>query len=107
MRRDAGFERCIMSITDRTTERPLTFSRRRDLIVVRQRFGDTPYWVVKDPVSFRFVRLREPEFVLFEAIDGHRSLLDLVALYEVRFAPSKFALMKYHVSSACSTNRAS
>lgn len=81
-----------MSTTDRTTERPISLRRRRDLAIVRQRFGTDRYWVVKDPLTLRFVRLREEEFVLFEALDGDSSMRDLQALFETRFAPRRIQL---------------
>jgi putative peptide zinc metalloprotease protein len=78
-----------MPTSDRTTERPIGLSRRRDLVIVPQQFGTERYWVVKDPLSMRFVRLREAEFALFEALDGRTSLDDLTALFETRFAPER------------------
>jgi len=78
-----------MPLADRTTERPLGLCRRRDLIVVPQRFGTERYWVIKDPLSLRFVRLREGEFLLFEALDGRHSLHDLQMSFETKFAPER------------------
>ena len=78
-----------MPTSDRTTERPIGLSRRHDLVVVPQRFGTDRYWVVKDPLSMRFVRLREGEFALFEALDGRHSVDDLILLFETRFAPKR------------------
>jgi len=78
-----------MPANDRTTERPIGLSRRRDLTVVPQRFGTERYWVIKDPLSLRFVRLRAGEFALFEALDGRRSIHDLMLLFETRFAPER------------------
>lgn len=78
-----------MATSDRTLERPIDLCRRQDLIVVPQRFGSTSYWVIKDPLSLRFVRLREGEYVLFNALDGRNSLHDLANLFEAKFAPQR------------------
>jgi putative peptide zinc metalloprotease protein len=76
-----------MSVTDRIHERPIPLRRRPDLVVVRQRFGGEDAWVVKDPLALRYIRLREEEFLLFDALDGRKTLADLATFYETRFPP--------------------
>jgi putative peptide zinc metalloprotease protein len=78
-----------MLTNERTSERPLGLRRRNDVIVVPQRFDGEDYRVVKDPVALRYVRLREGEFAIWEALDGRRSLDDLAVLYETRFPPQR------------------
>jgi len=78
-----------MPLSDRTTERPVALTRRQDLVIVPQHFRGERFWIVKDPLSFRFVRLREGEFAIFEALNGRNSLNDLALLYETRFTPQR------------------
>lgn len=73
----------------RTFDRPLALRCRRDLIVVEQRFRGEPYWIVKDPLTLRFARLREFEYVILSALDGHKGISELVAMFEARFAPQR------------------
>jgi len=81
-----------MTIAERTSERPVELRRRADLVVVRGRFAGVDYRVVKDPLALRYVRLREEEFVLFDALDGRRSLRELAALFEERFPPRRIGV---------------
>ena len=73
----------------RTSDRPITFRRRPDLQITAQRFGADRYWVIHDPLSLKFTRLRDDEYALFELLDGEHSLEDLVNFYEARFAPQR------------------
>lgn len=73
----------------RTSDRPITFRRRPDLQIAAQRFGADRYWVIHDPLSLKFTRLRDDEYALFELLDGEHSLEDLVNFYEARFAPQR------------------
>ncbi|MBA4019009.1 MAG: hypothetical protein C0483_17715 [Pirellula sp.] len=73
----------------RTSDRPITFRRRPDLQIASQRFGAERYWVIHDPLSLKFTRLRDDEYALFELLDGEHSLDDLVNFYEARFAPQR------------------
>lgn len=78
-----------MVTLSRAAERPIALRRRRDLIVVEQTFRGEPYWIVKDPLTLRFARLREFEYVLFDALDGDVGIAELVELFESRFAPQR------------------
>jgi putative peptide zinc metalloprotease protein len=73
----------------RTSNRPITLRRRADLVSVPQTYGDQRYWVVKDPLSLRYVRLRDEEYSLLSWLDGRRSLHDLVVEFETKFAPQR------------------
>jgi putative peptide zinc metalloprotease protein len=81
-----------MTIADRTSERPVRLRRRADLVVVRGRFAGVDCRVVKDPLALRYVRLREEEYVLFDALDGRRSLRDLALVFENRFPPRRISV---------------
>jgi putative peptide zinc metalloprotease protein len=63
--------------------------KRADLEIIPQQYGLEAWWVVRDPLTLRFVRLREPEYALFEMLDGRHDVADLVEEYEARFAPRR------------------
>lgn len=73
----------------RTSNRPITLRRRADLVAVEQVYGDQPYWVVKDPLSLKYVRLRDEEYSILQWLDGNRSLHDLVVAFETKFTPQR------------------
>jgi putative peptide zinc metalloprotease protein len=78
-----------MASAARMPDRPLALRKREDLIVVEQQFRGERYWVVKDPLSLRFARLREFEYAIWHALDGRTGLRQLVELFEARFAPQR------------------
>ena len=47
---------------------------RTDLVVTRQETPEGPYFVVKDPRTRRFFRLRETEYAVARRLDGTRRL---------------------------------
>lgn len=73
----------------RNTDRSLPLQRRADLVADRILYGREPYWVVKDPLSVRFVRLREPEYAILQMLDGRRSRDEVTAEFEARFPPQR------------------
>ncbi|MCE9606431.1 MAG: hypothetical protein K8U03_16170 [Planctomycetia bacterium] len=78
-----------MSTVGRTYERPLHLRCRRDLIIVEQTIGTELYWIIKDPLTLRFARLREFEYLILTALDGRTGIAELVDLFEARFAPQR------------------
>ncbi|MBD3382106.1 MAG: hypothetical protein GF404_07910, partial [candidate division Zixibacteria bacterium] len=58
---------------------------RSDLEVSRQTHSGKTFYVIKDPVSERFFRLREPEYFLAEALDGRTSTEQVLEKFEQRF----------------------
>ena len=68
---------------------PLPVRRRSDVDVSRQSYDGEIWWIVRDPLTLRFVRLREPEYFLWQLLDGRRSLIDLADEYAVKFSPRR------------------
>lgn len=50
------------------------FRFRTDLTVAQQQTQETPVFVVKDPLTGRFFRLKEPEYFIARQLDGATSL---------------------------------
>jgi multidrug efflux pump subunit AcrA (membrane-fusion protein) len=58
---------------------------RSDLIISCQRENGTEYYVVKDPLSGRFFRLKEKEYYIATLFDSVRNYGDVAADFERRF----------------------
>ncbi|HQU08383.1 MAG TPA: hypothetical protein PLV25_00295, partial [Opitutales bacterium] len=58
---------------------------RPDLIFQRQRFKNEEYYVVKDPLSLAYFRLRPEETFLLHLLDGKRTLREITEIYEEEF----------------------
>lgn len=69
---------------------------RPDLIVQEVVLQGERSWVVKDPLAMKFFRLREPEFIVFEALRGKASFRTLKRALERAFpeTPSHLAAIQ-------------
>lgn len=75
-----------------SSQRPLRLRMRADLIVDEQWYQGRRYFVIKDPVSLKYYRFEEEEFVMLEMLDGNTSPDDIKQRFEQQFAPQKIAL---------------
>lgn len=55
-------------------ERPIVLVARSDLHYQQLDFRDSDFWVVKDPVSLNYHRLREEQYELLQLLDGQVNL---------------------------------
>ena len=53
-----------------------------------QKYEGHTFYVVKDPVSLRYYRLKENEHFLLQFLDGKHTLEDAQKDYENRFGPT-------------------
>lgn len=60
-----------------SSQRPLPFACRRDLIARQIEFEGESWWVLKDPVGLRYHRLQAPHYRALCLLDGRRSLKDI------------------------------
>ncbi|MDV2496317.1 MAG: peptidase M50, partial [bacterium] len=58
---------------------------RDDLIVSRQEHRGTTYFVVKDPLTRRFFRFKEPEHFLIRLLDGEHSPEEIREKFEQEY----------------------
>src|ERR1700682_2075729 len=65
---------------------------RRDLAIEAQKYEGRTYYVIKDPISLRYYRLKDNEFFLLQYMDGSRTLEDAQKAYEARFRPERLKL---------------
>ncbi|MEZ6127973.1 MAG: hypothetical protein R3C59_04780 [Planctomycetaceae bacterium] len=69
------------------TSASIPWRMRPDLMVARLSFSDRIGYSIKDPVASRFFQLREEEYVVLSALDGHITLEELQQAFARRFAP--------------------
>ncbi|MGE5193155.1 MAG: hemolysin D, partial [Deltaproteobacteria bacterium] len=73
-------------------DRPLALRRRPDVFAVPQMFSGQRLWALKDPVTLRYFHLRDEEYWVFQALDGHASLAGIQRNFEKNFAPRRLTL---------------
>jgi putative peptide zinc metalloprotease protein len=59
-------------------DRPLLLRRRPDLEFSEARFQQERSWIVKDPVSLQYHRLKQPEMIVLQMLDGQVTLRDVL-----------------------------
>ncbi len=70
--------------------RPLRIRKRPGLKAKRLLFGVETSWVVKDPWSLKFVRLRPEDYAVWQMLDGVKSLADIQRRLERQFPEHQF-----------------
>jgi putative peptide zinc metalloprotease protein len=65
---------------------------RPDISVDRHQYEGRSYYVIKDPVSLRYYRLKENEHFLLQFMDGKRTLADAQKAYEAHYRPDRLRL---------------
>jgi putative peptide zinc metalloprotease protein len=65
---------------------------RADLAIEPQKYEGRTYFVVKDPVSLRYYRLKEHEHYLLQFMDGKSTLDEAQKAYEKHYRPDRLTL---------------
>jgi putative peptide zinc metalloprotease protein len=65
---------------------------RVDLVIEQQRYEGKLFYVVKDPVSLRYYRLKDNEHFLLQYFDGKHTLEEAQKAYEKEFRPDRLKL---------------
>src|SRR5436305_487570 len=65
---------------------------RPDLAIEAQTYEGRTFYVVKDPVSLRYYRLKDNEHFLLQFLDGRHTLEDAQKAYEVEYRPERLRL---------------
>lgn len=65
---------------------------RGDLRIEPQKYEGKTFYVVKDPVSLRYYRLKDHEHYLLGFLDGRHTLDDAQKAYEKRYRPDRLKL---------------
>ncbi|MGB7325616.1 MAG: hemolysin D, partial [Rubripirellula sp.] len=64
---------------------PIRMRYRPDLSFRTHRYLGETYWVIKDPLSVRFYRLTEEEYLILKLLDGKVSLVEIQRRLSERF----------------------
>ena len=65
---------------------------RRDLSIEPHKYEGRTYFVIKDPISLRYYRLKENEHYLLQFMDGGHTLEDAQKAYEAQYRPDRLKL---------------
>ncbi len=65
---------------------------RRDLSIEPHKYEGRTYFVIKDPISLRYYRLKENEHFLLQFLDGGHTLEDAQKAYEAQYRPDRLKL---------------
>ncbi len=65
---------------------------RPDVKIDPQKYEGRTYYVVKDPVSLRYYRLKDNEHFLLQFLDGKHTLEDAQKAYEKQYRPDRLRL---------------
>lgn len=82
----------IDSGKDLERRKALKIRLRRDLVVKAQKYEGKTFYVVKDPVSLRYYRLKENEEFLLKFFNGKSTLEEAQESYEEKFRPDRLKL---------------
>src|SRR5919202_2200866 len=80
------------SPADLERRKQLRILLRSDLGIEAQKYEGRTYFVLKDPVSLRYYRLKENEHFLLQFLDGKHTLEDAQKAYEKRYRPDRLRL---------------
>ncbi|MFM7115018.1 MAG: hemolysin D, partial [Planctomycetota bacterium] len=69
---------------------------RPDLEMEQQTFQGRRCWIIKDPLALKYFRFEDEEQFLLQSLDGHKSVEQLIALFETRFAPQRLSSQELH-----------
>jgi putative peptide zinc metalloprotease protein len=78
--------------SDLERRKSLRLRLRRDLSIEAQKYEGKTFFVVKDPVSLRYYRLKENEHFLLKFLDGKYTLEDAQKAYEEQYRPERLKL---------------
>ena len=81
---------------DLERRKQLRLRLRRDLVIESQRYEGRVFFVLKDPVSLRYYRLKHNEHFLLQFLDGKRTLEDAQKAYERQYRPERLPLECSH-----------
>jgi putative peptide zinc metalloprotease protein len=82
----------LLSTADLERRRQVRLRLRPDLKIETHRYEGRTYYVLKDPVSLRYYRIKEYERFLLSYFDGVHTLEDAQKAYEEKFRPDRLKL---------------
>lgn len=80
------------SASELERRKSLKIRLRRDLTIEAQKYEGRTFYVLKDPVSLRYYRLKENEYFLLQFLNGADTLEDAQTAYEEKYRPERLRL---------------
>src|SRR5262245_25656971 len=78
--------------SDLERRKSLRIRLRADLAIEAHKYEGRTFYVVKDPVSLRYYRLKDNEHFLLQFLDGKHTLEDAQKAYEREYRPERLRL---------------
>jgi putative peptide zinc metalloprotease protein len=78
--------------SDLERRKSLRILLRPDLGIEAQKYEGRTFYVVKDPISLRYYRLKDNEHFLLQFLDGKHTLEEAQKAYEKRYRPERLRL---------------
>ena len=75
-----------------TADRVIGLRKRRDLLIQESEFQGETCWVVKDPLAMKYFRLRKPEYLVLQQLDGSSSYHQIKRVLAQAFPDFKIRL---------------
>src|SRR5438477_9315335 len=79
-------------VSDLERRKQVKIRLRSDIKIDPQKYEGRTYYVVKDPVSLRYYRLKDNEHFLLQFLDGKHTLEDAQKAYEREYRPERLKL---------------
>jgi putative peptide zinc metalloprotease protein len=76
--------------------KPLALRMRPELVLAAHGLGSRRHWVVEDPVTLKYFRLRDEECSILRMLDGRVTLDDIKLRFEREFAPLRLGMQQLH-----------
>jgi len=77
---------------DLERRKQLRLRLRPDVVIEAQKYEGKTFYVLKDPVSLRYYRIKEYERFLLDLFDGHHTLEEAQKAYEIEYRPDRLRL---------------
>jgi putative peptide zinc metalloprotease protein len=78
-------------------KRPIKLRARNDLVLQESIYQGEISWIVKDPVAMKYFRIREPEKIALEMVDGNHSYHDIKTELELSFPEETIRMTDVHL----------
>jgi putative peptide zinc metalloprotease protein len=82
----------VVNAADLERRKSLRIRIRKDISVEAHRYEGKTFYVVKDPVSLRYYRLKDNERFLLQYLDGKHTLEEAQKAYEKEYRPERLKL---------------
>ena len=77
--------------------RPIQLRTRSDLVIQETMYQGETSWVVKDPIALKYFRVRKPEKIVLEMIDGRRSYEEIKDKLQSEFPEETIRVRDVHM----------